>query len=278
MKHLIQSSKCSLDDIDITSELARRPARPPEYEAESRALVDLASVMASDPHTILQKLAEAALELCQADSSGISILEKDCVPPIFRWYATAGKFGPFLGGTTPRDFSPCGVVLDRNAAQLMVDPVRVYPYIAELSPHVAEVLLIPFYRGDTAVGTIWVVAHNDERNFDAEDKRLLLSLGKFASAAIKVLHSIAEGQRAEAEITRLREEESAANDRAVRILQEHDQQKNDFLATLAHELRNPLAAISNAAHTPVYERIQGTPRLFDGNHQAAEQPLITACR
>jgi signal transduction histidine kinase/CheY-like chemotaxis protein len=32
----------------------------------------------------------------------------------------------------------------------------------------------------------------------------------------------------------------------VEQLQEHDQQKNDFLATLAHELRNPLAAISNA--------------------------------
>jgi CheY-like chemotaxis protein/two-component sensor histidine kinase len=29
-------------------------------------------------------------------------------------------------------------------------------------------------------------------------------------------------------------------------LQEHDRQKNNFLATLAHELRNPLAAISNA--------------------------------
>ena len=35
-------------------------------------------------------------------------------------------------------------------------------------------------------------------------------------------------------------------ERLLRRLQEHDQQKNDFLATLAHELRNPLAAISNA--------------------------------
>ena len=246
MKQIIQSRKGSFDDIDITPELANRPARPPGYEGESRALVELAGVMATDPHTILQKLADAALELCQADSSGISILENDCVPAIFRWYATAGRFSPFLGGTTPRDFSPCGVVLDRNTTQLMADPVRFYPYIAELSPYVAELLLIPFYRGDTAIGTIWVVAHTHQKRFDAEDKRLLLSLGKFASAAIKVLHSISEAQRAEAEITRLRKEESAANDRAVRLLQEHDQQKNDFLATLAHELRNPLAAISNA--------------------------------
>ncbi len=88
------SDTSSLKDIDITSELSRRPPRPPDYEAENRALVALADVMASDPHTILQKLADAALELCQADSSGISILESDCEKSIFRWHATAGKFGP----------------------------------------------------------------------------------------------------------------------------------------------------------------------------------------
>ena len=84
--------------------------------------------------------------ICQADSAGISILESDDRKPIFRWHATAGDFPAYLGGTTPRDFSPCGVVLDRNAPQLMTNPVRYYPYIAELSPHVAELLLIPFYE------------------------------------------------------------------------------------------------------------------------------------
>lgn len=80
----------TLNDIDITSELAHRPTRPPDYEAESRALVALASVMAADPQTILQKLADTALELCQAGSSGIGILEGDCDHSIFRWHATAG--------------------------------------------------------------------------------------------------------------------------------------------------------------------------------------------
>ena len=100
----------------------------------------------------------------------------------------------------------------------MVDPVRFYPYIAELSPHVAELLLILFFRGDTAVGDL-VVAHLYDKHFDAEDKRILLSLGKLASTAIKVLHAIEEAKRAEAEISRLREEERAANGRAVRILE-----------------------------------------------------------
>jgi CheY-like chemotaxis protein len=36
--------------------------------------------------------------------------------------------------------------------------------------------------------------------------------------------------------------------RAVEALKEADQRKDEFLATLAHELRNPLAPISNAVH------------------------------
>ncbi len=185
-KPRISAGSSSLQDIDATLELARRPARPPDYAAENRALVDLARHMAEAPRSILQKLAETALELCQADSAGISILESDDRKPIFRWHATAGDFQAYLGGTTPRDFSPCGVVLDRNAPQLMTNPVRYYPYIAELSPHVAELLLIPFYRGATAIGTLWIVASEEGKRFDAEHTRVMTNLSIFASAAVQM--------------------------------------------------------------------------------------------
>ena len=36
-------------------------------------------------------------------------------------------------------------------------------------------------------------------------------------------------------------------DRAVKSLRDADRRKDDFIATLAHELRNPLAPIRNAA-------------------------------
>ena len=36
--------------------------------------------------------------------------------------------------------------------------------------------------------------------------------------------------------------------RAVEALQEADRRKDEFLATLAHELRNPLAPISSGLH------------------------------
>jgi PAS domain S-box-containing protein len=152
-------------------------------------MADLAGVMAESPQRVLQRLADAALRLTGADSAGVSVLDATAADGrgVFRWAATAGAFAPFAGGTLPRDFSPCGVVLDRAATQLMADPVRFYPYIDDLRPPVREVLLVPFYRGDTPVGTVWVVAHTDAKHFDAEDARLVTSLSRFASAAVQAL-------------------------------------------------------------------------------------------
>ena len=58
-----------------TAELSRRPSRPPDHEAENRALIALAQEMAASPESILQKLADTALSLCRAHSAGLSLLE-----------------------------------------------------------------------------------------------------------------------------------------------------------------------------------------------------------
>ena len=65
---------------------------------------------------------------------------------------------------------------------------RRYTYFEPVKPPVEEALLVPFYVQGKAVGTIWAVAHND-RKFDAEDERLMKSLGKFASSAYQTLES-----------------------------------------------------------------------------------------
>jgi len=97
----------------------------------------------------------------------------------------------------PRDFSPCGTVLDRNSCLLMADPIRVFPFISELNSPVRELLLVPFYRGETPVGTLWIVAHDAEKKFDAEDARLLTSLTNFAGAAVLTLNRIEAAEKAE---------------------------------------------------------------------------------
>ena len=188
LESLLPDGVVPLESILCTEELHRRPWRPPDYEKENRALVALAIALADSPRTILQTLAEKALEVLQADSAGLSLLTKD--EKRFYWPAIAGAWQPHLGGGTPRDFGPCGDVLDCNVPMLFTHWERRYPYLRPATPLAEEGLLVPFYVHGKAVGTIWAIAHNDRRQFDAEDLRLLESLGRFASAAYQALASI----------------------------------------------------------------------------------------
>src|ERR1700720_4585146 len=170
-----------LESVLCTEELNRRPTRPPDYEKENRALVLLAQALADSPRTILQTLADTILEFFQSDSAGISLLTKD--EKRFYWPAIAGVWKPHLGGGTPRDFGPCGDVLDRNTPLLFRHFEWRYTYFLPVTPPVEECLLVPFYVEGKAVGTIWAIAHDDRRKFDAEDMRQLVTLGRFASSA-----------------------------------------------------------------------------------------------
>jgi PAS domain S-box-containing protein len=176
----------SLEDVLITAELTRRPRRPPDYEAESRALTALAEVMAELPQAILQKLVHTTLEMCRADSAGISILEFDGTSEMFRWPAIAGLFANHVGGGMPCSASPCGVVLDRNAPLLFAYPERHFDYGMVIDPPIVEALFVPFQTEGKPVGMLWVIAHTPSRQFDAEDQRLLTSLSRFAAVAYQI--------------------------------------------------------------------------------------------
>ena len=178
----------SLESILCTDELDRRSKRPPDYETENRALVALAQAMADSPRTILQTLADTILEVFKCDSAGISLLTKD--EKRFYWPAIAGVWKPHIGGGTPRDFGPCGDVLDRDIPLMFRHFERRYDYLQPVTPLTEECLLVPFYVAGKAVGTIWAIAHDQRRKFDAEDRRQLVSLGRFASSAYQVVESL----------------------------------------------------------------------------------------
>ena len=182
-----------LRSVVSTAELSGRPSRPPDHAAESQALIALAQEMATSPDGILQKLAETALDLCRAHSAGISLLEKD--RKSFYWPAVAGQWACHVGGGTPRDYGPCGTVLDRNAALLFSRPERDFSYLAPITPAIDEALLMPFYINGKAVGTIWVIAHNENCRFEAENLRVMTSLSAFTAAAYQTLLSMNASQR-----------------------------------------------------------------------------------
>ena len=178
----------ALEAVLRTEELNRRPARPPDYEKESRALVSLAQALANSPGTILQALADTILEVFQADSAGISLVTAD--GERFYWPAIAGVWKPHIGGGTLRNFGPCGDVLDRNRPLLFTHFERRYPYLLEAVPPAEECLLVPFYFEQKAVGTIWAITHDERRKFDSEDLRMLVSLSTFASAAYQAVEQV----------------------------------------------------------------------------------------
>ncbi len=200
----------TLESILCTDELRHRPWRPPDYKKENRALVTLASALADSQSNILQTLAETILDVTLCDSSGLSLLTKDDGGKRFYWPAIAGIWKPHIGGWTPRDFGPCGDVLDRNCTLLFKHFERRYPYLLPVMPPAEECLLVPFYVGGKAVGTIWAIMHSDRRKFDAEDERLMSTLGRFASLAYQTLASIedlklqiAAREKAEASVRQL---------------------------------------------------------------------------
>ena len=179
---------CPLSSILLTEELNRRPRRSPEYDKENSALAALVRALAESPGTILQTLADKVVEVLNAGSAGLSLLTND--EKRFYWAAIVGGWGPHVGGGTPRDFGPCGDVLDRNAPMLFTHWERRYPYLSVAVPLAEEGLLVPFYVGGKAVGTIWAISHDMQHKFDAEDLRLLESLGRFASAAYQAVKAI----------------------------------------------------------------------------------------
>jgi len=179
-----------LESVLRTEQLHQRPSRPADHATENRALSALVQALADSPSTILQKLTDTVLEVLKAGSAGISLLSRD--GQAFKWPAVSGVWQPHVGGGTPRDFGPCGNVLDANSPLLFTHPEQRYPYLQAATPPIDECLLVPFSVDGKAIGTIWAITHEGDANghqFDAEDLRQLESLGRFASAAYQAVEA-----------------------------------------------------------------------------------------
>lgn len=232
---LPQNSLAPLESVLCTEELNRRPSRPANYEKENRALVFLAKSLADSPRSILQTLAEKILEVFQVGSAGISLLTKDDGGKRFYWPAIAGIWKPHIGGGTPRDFGPCGDVLDCNGPLMFTHPERRYAYFLPVKPAVEECLLVPFYVEGKAVGTIWVIAHDNHRKFDSEDLRLLDSLGQFASAAyqtVEFLHALEQQgealRQSHAELQKVYKEAHDSRRAALNLMEDAIQSREEM--------------------------------------------------
>src|SRR6516164_7279352 len=260
----IQHGEASLESILCTEELRRRAWRPPDREKETSALRALVSALADSPRTILQTLADKVFEILDADSAGLSLLTKD--QKRFYWAAIAGAWRPHLGGGTPRDFGPCGDVLDRNVPMLFTHWERRYPYLRSAMPLAEEGLLVPFYINGKAVGTIWTIAHRTDRKFDAEDLRLLESMGRFASAAYQTVQSIEEVRS-----------EIAAREKAETVLRKLTDSLDAEVRVRTQELEHRNAELAEArARMAEVARVTSLGVLSASIAHEVNQPIATA--
>jgi signal transduction histidine kinase len=231
---LAASNPADILGSEISAALASRAA---DYATENACLLKLARALRDTPVDILKVLATTALEVCGAGSAGISILETPAGrAPQFRWRALAGAWTPYLGGVMPRTGSPSGRVLDCNTLLLVRDPINEYPCVVELRPDCREALLAPFCLDGVPAGTLWIVKHEPRQHFDSEDARVLSNLAEFTSAAYQTVNST--------QLLNLRDD--ARRDENT-LLVDADRSKDAFIATIAHEIRDPLAPLLNAS-------------------------------
>ncbi len=232
----------------VTSALDVRPHRPADFAAESESMHRLAQALTSSGGAMLQTLSDMALALCEAGSAGIGLLERDVDgAPVLRWVAVSGQCVAVVGTTTPTDDSPSGVALELAAGQLFSFPQRHFPCLEHVTPEIIEELVVPIPGEPEPWGTLWVMSHDREHLFDAEDRRILTRLANFTCAALTMARAKADAE------TRAAEAEAARN--AVALA---EARKDDFIATLSHELRNPIATV-DSAHAAARKLAAGYP-------------------
>jgi len=205
-------------DLFITNELPKRTPKKIDYLQEKLALQDLAAQMSDRPAQLLPRLVDLAIEITGGATGGLSLYEESPAPGVFRWHYLRGTLAKFNGGTTPRNFSPCGITLDNNAPVLSRRPERYYTWLADAGITLPECLLVPLYiNGAVPLGTLWI-ASDREGHFDSGHARVMAELASFAGLAVRVLRTEESLERA------LHEQEMLALEMSHRV-------KNAFAVT-----------------------------------------------
>ena len=208
-------------DLLDDSAFARRHHHSRDKLQREEGLKRLARVFAERPERILQELADVALELCAADSAGISVEEVAESKHDFRWVATSGKYVPLQNATLPYDFAPCGICLARGRPQLFCVGQSFFDLLGVNADLVTDGMLIPWQVEDIR-GTIWVVSHCETEAFDRDDYETVQSLADFATIAVRHQHL-----------------------QSLLIRRARAEARASVVNELAHQINNPLQAITN---------------------------------
>jgi len=225
----VNPAETGLEVIDLRDfpDFNKRQLRVHDVASQIEGLDRLARAFVERPETILQELVNLAIELCGADSAGITMvrpIEDRSDNCYYEWVATAGEYAGFLNATLPRWPSGCGICLERGHPQLFRVTQPFFDLMKVEAPLVTDGLLLPWEVGETQ-GTFWIMAHERAEAFDANDCRLMEVLANFAAMGVRQ-------QRQQKRLLQHAGAEAAAA------------MAND----LAHKINNPLQSLTNLVY------------------------------
>ncbi len=217
-----QLADTGLEVVDLQGDpaFALRQLHVRDVASHIEGMNRLARVFVESPTNILQQLVTAAVDLCGADSAGISIEQKDGTDDNFyHWVATAGQYSRFLDAKLPRYPSACGLTLERGRPQIFRVTQRFFDLMGVEAPTVTDGILLPWHAEETR-GTIWIMAHGRAEAFDGEDCKMMQALANFAATGV----TLQQQQRLLLEQARTAAAAAIANE-------------------LAHQINNPLQGL-----------------------------------
>jgi len=172
-------------DLDTHPEFTARRLHTRDLALQMEGLRRLTHSFVQSPDTILNELVNAAVELCGADSAGISIeTETKSEEQYYRWVATAGQYNGFFNAVLPRYPSACGICLERGKPQLFRARQPFFDIMGITAPLVTDGILLPWQVEETR-GTIFIMAHGRSAAFDKDDGQMMRVLADFAAMAVR---------------------------------------------------------------------------------------------
>jgi GAF domain-containing protein len=211
-----------VEDLREDHIFAKRNLHERDAVRQMNGLARLTRAFVENPDNILQELVDTAVELCEADSAGISVVKPDATDEsYYNWVAAAGEYSPFFNAMLPRYPSACGICLERGEVQHFRVTKRFFDILGVEAAPILDGLLLPWFEGDTQ-GTIFVMSHKNHEAFDANDVKLMRTLADFAAMAMR-------NKRQQAQLLQQVELASAAA----------------MADRLAHKINNPLQSLTN---------------------------------
>ncbi len=221
-------------DLDTHTEFAARELHLRDLTLQMEGLRRLTHSFVQSPDSILQELVNAAVDLCGADSAGISLeTDEKSDANYYHWVAAAGQYNEFLNAVLPRYPSACGICLERGKPQLFRVGQRFFDIMGIKAPLVTDGILLPWHVDETR-GTIFIMAHGRTAAFDKDDGQMMRVLADFAALAIR-------HQRQQRAL--LQQEKAAASAAMAKKLAQHINAPLESLLNTAY-----LAAVGRTNH------------------------------